>query len=192
MKSEQILQSLLTLDPDNKDHWTQNGQPLLSAVGEGVTRSQILDVAPLFSRDNPILPEAEVQSELTDEEVVETLEDKLTEIELKREEANNILVAAQVKKTEAENKIKEAVAVLEELTREEKTLDPRSDTEINQDLLKASFAERLRRAGAQTQARKLLEQAGLVNELKSLAVSPVDRAIAERIVMERRKRAGKK
>jgi hypothetical protein len=192
MKSEQILESLLNLDPTNKDHWTQNGQPLLSAVGEGVTRSQILEVAPLFSRENPVLPETEVQPELTDEEVKETLDDKLTEIELKRMEASDILSKAHLVRQEAEAQIKEAAATLEALREEEKNLDPRSDGEINQDLLKASFAERLRRAGAQSQAQKLLEQAGLVSELRALTVSPVDRAIAERIVMERRKRAGKK
>ena len=192
MKSEQILESLSHLDPENKDHWTQNGQPLLSAVGEGVTRSQILEVAPLFSRVNPVLPEAEVHPELTDEEVKETLEDRLTEIELKRMEASETLAKAHALRQEAEKQIKEAAAALEELREEQKSLDPRSDGEINQDLIKASFAERLRQAGAQSQARLLLEQAGLVSQLRALTASPVDRAIAERIVMERRKRAGKK
>ena len=83
---------------------------------------------------------------------------------------------------------KEADSKLEALREEEKALDPRTDAEINRDLLKASFAERMRAAGAQRDARKLLEQAGLINEVKALTASPVDRAIAARIVAERQKK----
>jgi capsule polysaccharide export protein KpsE/RkpR len=185
MKSELILESLSKLDPENKDHWTQNGQPLLSAVGEGVTRSQILEVAPLFSRENPVLPSQET---LTDDEVQATIEDKVNEIADKRERAAQALKAAIEMKAEADKLVKEATDELEALREEQKSLDPRSPAQINIDLLKASFAERLRAAGAQQQARRLLEQAGLVSELKELTASPVDRAIAQRIQAERRKK----
>jgi len=184
MTSEQILQSLSKLDPENKDHWTQNGQPLLSAGGEGVTRQEVIAVAPQFSRENPVLPSA--QPALTDEEVKATLEEKVMEIEIQRQEAEAELAEATRIRQEAEAKAKSAAAKLEALRDEQKALDPRTDAEINRDLLKASFAERMRQAGQQAQARKLLEQAGLVSEIKALTASPVDRAIAERIIRERR------
>jgi len=185
MNTEQILQSLSKLDPSNKDHWTQNGQPLLSAVGDGVTRSQIIDAAPHFSRDNPVLPE---KQELSDEEVQLTIEERINEIALAKEESHELLVKANAMLAEANRLKKEAEAKLENLRDEEKALDPRTDAEINRDLLKASFAERMRAAGAQREARKLLEQAGLVSEVRALTASPVDRAIAARIIAERQKK----
>lgn len=188
MKPELILEALSNLDPENKDHWTQNGQPLLSAVGEGVTRQQVLDVAPLFSRENPIL---ETEPALSDEEVKDTIANKLTEIELARIEANETLVEASALRAKADKMIQEANTALESLREEQKAMDPRTDAEINRDLLKSSLNERLRRAGAQTEARKLLEQAGLISELKALSVSPVDRAIAERVIKQRREQSRK-
>ncbi len=191
MKSDQILEVLSTLDPSNKDHWTQDGQPRLGAVGD-VTRQQILEVAPLFSRSNPVV-EQEQEQPITDEEVKAAVDGLANEMQTKREEANKALVKARAMKDEADKLANEANATLETIRQEQKALDPRSDGEINQDLLKSSFAERLRRAGAQSQARQLLEQAGLVNELRALTVSPVDRAIAERVIKQRRERArGKK
>lgn len=184
MKTEQILNALSKLDPENKDHWTQNGQPLLSVVGEGVSRQDIMAVAPKFSRENPVLPQPE--AELTDTEVKATIEERMLEIELQREEAARELAEANEIRAKAEKKAKEVAARLEALREEQKSLDPRTDAEINRDLLRASFAERMRTAGQQQQARQLLEQAGLVSELKALTASPVDRAIAERIIRERR------
>lgn len=185
MKSEQILESLSKLDPSNTSHWTQNGQPLLSAVGEGVTRSQIIEAAPLFSRDNPVLPDQEV---LTDEEVQKTLEDELLEIDLAKEEAEKAIKAANKAKTEAEAAVKAAQDRLEELRQRELSRDTRSDTEINMDYLRGCFRERMEKAGAQQQARILLEQAGLGGQVKSLTASPIDRSIARRVIAERKNR----
>lgn len=53
MKSEQIKDALENLDLDNDDHWTQDGAPRLDAVGKGVTRQEILSVAPHFTRNHP-------------------------------------------------------------------------------------------------------------------------------------------
>jgi hypothetical protein len=186
MKQEQILESLSRLDPENKDHWNQDGQPRLGAVGEGVSRNQVLTAAPLFSRENPVLPNIEVEAALTDEEVKVTLESKLTEIQMKRDKASQDLKAAQAMKLEAEQLAAEASEQLEALREEQRELDPRTPAEVNRDLLRASFAERMRAAGAQQQARQLLAQAGLVSELKALTSSPADRAIAERVIRERR------
>lgn len=185
MTSELILASLSKLDPSNKEHWNQDGQPRLGAIGEGVSRNQVLAVAPLFSRDNPVLPD---QIVLSDEEIQKTLEDELVEIELEREAAQATLKAANQAKRDAEQAAKDAEEKLEALRAKEKARDTRSDTQINMDYLAGCFRERLEKAGAQQQARLLLEQAGLSSQVKSLSASPIDRAIAERIIRERKNR----
>ncbi len=185
MKQEQILESLSRLDPENKDHWNQDGQPRLGAVGEGVSRNQVLAAAPLFSRENPSLPDQEV---LTDEEVQKTLEDELLEIDLAREEAEKAIKIANKAKAEAESAVKAAQDRLEELRQRELSRDTRSDTEINMDYLRGCLRERMEKAGAQQQARILLEQAGLGCQVKSLTASPIDRAIARRVISERKGR----
>jgi hypothetical protein len=186
MKQEQILESLSKLDPQNKDHWNQDGQPRLGAVGEGVSRNQVLAAAPLFSRENPILPDQEV---LTDEEVQKTLEDELLEIDLAREDAEKAIKIANKAKAEAEAAVKAAQDRLEELRQRELSRDTRSDTEINMDYLRGCLRERMEKAGAQQQARILLEQAGLGGQVKSLTASPIDRAIARRVIAERKNKS---
>jgi hypothetical protein len=192
MKSELILEKLATFDPSNKEFWNQDGQPRLSAIGEGVKREDVLAVAPLFSRENPVLAQTEKEPELTDEEVVQVIQDKATELESRKQEASAALVRANAMRIESEELRKQANQVLESIKDEQKALDPRTEAEINKDLLKASFAERLRRHGAQSQAKSLLEQAGLGHEARAFTVSPIDRAIAERVVHERRKRMAPK
>lgn len=183
MKSEQILEVLSKLDPTNKDHWTQDGQPRLGAVGEGVTRQQILDVAPLFSRSNAVV---DVPSE---EEVQATLEEELLAIELEREAAQTALVTARRAAKDAEKAAKDAEAKLESLREQERNRDQRSPTEANMDYLRHELQERLKRAGAQDQANALLRQHGLSSFQKGLTASPIDQAIAQRIIRERKQRA---
>jgi hypothetical protein len=63
-----ILEALSALDTDNDDDWTKDGLPKTDAVsevvGEKVTREQITEVAPLFTRENPVL-EVEDQAPAT-------------------------------------------------------------------------------------------------------------------------------
>lgn len=52
---------LLRLDPDQEDHWTDDGLPRISAVHEiggdkSVTRAQITDAAPGLTRDTAVPP----------------------------------------------------------------------------------------------------------------------------------------
>jgi hypothetical protein len=55
----QIVEALGKLDPTTDEHWTKDGQPALSVVasfiGEGgvVTRKEVIDASPDFSRANP-------------------------------------------------------------------------------------------------------------------------------------------
>jgi hypothetical protein len=190
MKPQKILEALSILDPSNNDHWTAEGQPRTGAVGDGVSRSQIQSVAPLFTRSNPVLPGRE--PEPTDEEVVQTLEEELKAIHEEKLEANAALIAANKARLEAEKAIKDAEARLEKIRTDERNSDPRTDAEINIDYLKSEFNQRLSRAVSQSQARALLESAGLGAEVKGLTVSPIDRAIAARVIAARKQRlAGK-
>lgn len=51
-----ILAALAKLDPENDQHWTADGAPRIDAVtdlvGAPVTRAQIVNAAPKFTRDN--------------------------------------------------------------------------------------------------------------------------------------------
>lgn len=56
---EKIKHVLSQLDEDNDDHWTEEGVPLMSAVhavagDNGITRANLLDAAPLFTRENRV------------------------------------------------------------------------------------------------------------------------------------------
>lgn len=58
--SQQITDALLKLDRKNDSLWTNTGMPKINALGiENITRSDIVGVAPHFTRDNPVvgLPE---------------------------------------------------------------------------------------------------------------------------------------
>lgn len=50
--------ALAALDPENNDHWTVDGFPLMEAVGPGFTRKQVTTSFPHFSRSNPVLNDA--------------------------------------------------------------------------------------------------------------------------------------
>lgn len=61
-----ILEFLAQLDPTNDDHWTANGSPKLQVVREmasyDFSRADILNAAPHFSRENPVLPNTEAEN----------------------------------------------------------------------------------------------------------------------------------
>lgn len=52
--NEEIFEAVRSLDPQNSEHWTADGQPRLDAVenllGSGVTRKQVTDAAPNFTQ----------------------------------------------------------------------------------------------------------------------------------------------
>lgn len=66
-----IKDALSQLDPLDDDQWTEGGQPKIEAVasllGHKVTRKEITEAAPQFSRDNPI--ETEEESDAQEEGV---------------------------------------------------------------------------------------------------------------------------
>lgn len=182
-KPQEILKALSLLDPTNDEHWTVDGQPQIQALGlEGIKRSDIRAAAPLFNRSNAELPKVEEEP---------SLEDRLLEIELAKEEAQKALLDAVSAKQAAEAAAKAAENRLESLRSEVKAMDTRSDTEINQELLKSNFAQRLKDRGAWLEAHQYLQEKGLASQIKSLTASPVDQAISQRIIMERRKASKK-
>lgn len=52
MRPEEIRAKLQTLDVKNDDLWTEDGVPVLAAIGQ-VTRAQVTAAAPTFSRKTP-------------------------------------------------------------------------------------------------------------------------------------------
>jgi hypothetical protein len=177
MKQELILESLSKLNPDDDSHWTQDGSPRLGAVGEGVTRQDILAIAPLFNRKNPELPFDDSPSP---EEKAETLKQKKLDIEGK-------VKAAILAMHDAKHALEAANAEMAELALEEKKLDPRTDTEINQEFLRKDWERNLEKAEQRKQALELLKMAGVSGRdihLYSLGVA--DRAIAEANIRKRK------
>ncbi|MGL5525666.1 MAG: hypothetical protein ACRDCY_18115 [Aeromonas veronii] len=52
----QLIEALKALDPDNNEHWTQEGLPVVAEVakltGVNVTRAEVTAAAPHFNRNN--------------------------------------------------------------------------------------------------------------------------------------------
>lgn len=63
-----ILEALASLDVENDDDWTNQGLPktdiISDVVGEPITRAQITEAAPNFTRENPVMEVASVEPEV--------------------------------------------------------------------------------------------------------------------------------
>lgn len=59
-ETDAIRAALAKLDATNDDHWTENGNPRLDALGFSSTpkRADVTAAAPLFTRSNPVLDAA--------------------------------------------------------------------------------------------------------------------------------------
>lgn len=61
--TEKIIEALKQLDVADESQWTKGGDPAVEAVselaGETVTRQQIIDAAPKFNKENPVIDEDE-------------------------------------------------------------------------------------------------------------------------------------
>jgi hypothetical protein len=88
---------------------------------------------------------------------------------------------------DAKHALEAANAEMAELALEEKKLDPRTDTEINQEFLRKDLERNLEKAEQRKQALELLKMAGVSGRdihLYSLGVA--DRAIAEANIRKRK------
>lgn len=105
---EQIIEKLQDLDPDNDEHWTQDGAPRMAVIeeslGNEVTREQINEAAPQFSRENFVLPE----SNLPDEEEEEEEEQSQENVEDLESQRSNLVQEREQKRAEAQRLLSEA------------------------------------------------------------------------------------
>ncbi len=92
----EIREALEQLDPQDDAHWTVGGEPrldvLTSLFGKRVTRQEVIDTAPGFTRENPLLDK---EDEVTVEE----------NPEVQLAEAAQALEKAKVKLSEATAKV---------------------------------------------------------------------------------------
>lgn len=74
---QKIIDGLLKLDPENDNHWTDEGLPKITAlkfsVGSNLTRDDVNEVAPNFTRSNPVFEEVQYE-ELSSKETEQTQE----------------------------------------------------------------------------------------------------------------------
>ena len=93
-----ILAALGELDSMEDDHWTNDGAPMVTVVkeilGENITRQEIIDVAPNFSRENMELPTQETPDqetaadETSDQEITDETSDDETASDETSDEVN--------------------------------------------------------------------------------------------------------
>ncbi len=71
----EIREALQQLDAFNDDHWTNDGAPKIDAVkeltGGPVSRQDIIDAAPDFSKDNQVVPEIKTDDDDSKEPLIE-------------------------------------------------------------------------------------------------------------------------
>lgn len=186
LNSNQLLEKLAELDPENDEHWTADGQVLLAAIGEGVTRPDLMAIAPKFNRKNPVLPDA---TDVPQIEAEPTFEEKMELIRMELQDAQAVVEAATKVKEEADKSLAEANRKLEVLRDEQRNLDKRSDAEINQELIYRDLEIRLQKAGQHSELLGLMKQAGIrFNGISMDNRSAADQAIAAKNIRERKER----
>lgn len=85
---EQIREALLKLDPTNNSQWTNEGLPALDdlkeLIGVRVSRAEVTEAAPMFSRDHPTFeePAAEkIDDSLSEDEELQAVKNQLDEVD---------------------------------------------------------------------------------------------------------------
>lgn len=186
LNSNQLLEKLADLDPENDEHWTADGQVLLASIGEGVTRPDLMAIAPKFNRKNPVLPDA---SEVPQIEAEPTFEEKMELIRMEIQDAQSVVEAASKVKAQADKDLTEANRRLEVLRDEQRNLDKRSDAEINKELIYRDLEIRLQKAGQHSELLGLMQQAGIrFNGISMDNRSEADQAIAAKNIRARKER----
>jgi len=108
---EQIIEALKKLDPENSEHWTAQGIPVIKALDlEKVSRKEITDAAPKFSRENLELPSLDpVENEDEDDDLFgddDGEETENEEVEKGKEELlKQALDEAEAELAEAQKKV---------------------------------------------------------------------------------------
>lgn len=95
MNSKDAFVIISKLDSDNDDHWTIDGMPRTDVLADlglpGLTRAQLTDIAPLFTRTNRELPDLEGMAAKAAE-----LTKEANEAEAKAAEARKAATQAQL------------------------------------------------------------------------------------------------
>jgi hypothetical protein len=166
MRSEDVFKALMELDPENDEHWTIDGVPRMDALADigvpGMTREQLKDIAPLFSRTNRELPDLEAKRRERDEKLA------------RAEEAER---AAR----EAREAAKEANAELAKL--DKPISDAHSLTRQNQQWLASQAVVTVQRMEVQKHLDAAVKAAG---GPKQIGKHPVEISEAARIKARRR------
>lgn len=182
MKSEDILNQLALLDPEDDSQWTKDGQPLLSLFGDDVTRADVIAAAPHFNRKNPVLPEESPEPVSTEP----SIEEIQAQIKAEKEAVESEISAIQKQVNLLQEQIKEKNKKVQQLSEAYVKADYRSDTEINQEFLRADFENRLKKARQREFAAQLLMEAGIPHKDVSMyKLGPADRAIASANIRKR-------
>ena len=158
---EAILKALQELDVLDDDNWTTDGAPLVDVVskivGEAVTRRDIVEASPAFSRSNPSGEVIESEEETTDPEEASTDKNQDVSVALNKmsfEELQDVydnLAEQRLKNEKAVEALKEEGAKLKLQQGEVKVWlhsfkENSSDTSAIQDYIKSQTAARADRA----------------------------------------------
>lgn len=186
-----ILAALGSLDPEQQEHWTEQGLPAMEVVkellGEEITRKELTAAAPLFNRESLELgesqqkqeePPAKEEPEIGEDEL-ETLREKLAKADEAQHEARRKAEAAKAEQEEAQRAYDKAQRDLE-------AADARTNAEKTQDEIMAVIRSNNERKQAAAAKRQELIDAGLgpaVNEMARVlggTKAPVDQALKNR------------
>ena len=100
-----IIAALQKLDPATDEHWNIDGQPKVEAVqslmgvdGGSVTRADIIDAAPEFTRSSPELDDVDAEPDVSEEEVKKG-DERVKQIRQEVDALNTQIGELQKKKT---------------------------------------------------------------------------------------------
>lgn len=167
-----IPQALSQLDPSNDDHWTGDGAPRVDVVQKltglsSLTRAQIVEAAPKFTRDVPTLPERAPKPSPAKDDASET--QRYVEIDAE-------LAKLHAQKGEIENRMGELSAEQARLARfapKPVEYDHKADQEARMVWLESQKRQRAERAH---RTRALIE----ATAAGAAGPAPIDAAMARR------------
>jgi hypothetical protein len=115
---QQIRDLLVQLDPTASNHWTNDGLPLIAALGiEGLTRKEVTNAAPYFTRTNMSFeaPQAKEEPDAVTAKEKPTKEDPVQDLQLLREGVNKRFEEATEKVNAAKRELQVIQDELDEL-----------------------------------------------------------------------------
>lgn len=165
MTRSHIIEALKKLDAKLDEHWTVDGAPRLDVLQEqfpGLTRQMVTQVAPLFNRKNPALPD----------------------LEAIRDQAEKAQLDADQAVREAEDKSRVAARAASNVAALDQPIHDRHRlTRETQAWHKSQLEHDLKRAARQSAFDALLKQSGGIDHV---GPHPVERQIAAKNIAARK------